>query len=541
MAIRATKIGAIAATAVAAALASASAPASADITSGGPPPEVHSGAALFNAASQNGRRVVFSSRRPLARGDRDRTLDVYLRTAGKTVLLSSGGGAGKAGERVEFEGATPDARTVVFRTQDRLTAEDDDSGWDLYRRGPLGLDLVSVGNGDPEAGEIMRFGAVTNDGSQVFFTTGEPLVAGDDDSNADVYGYRSGRTRLLSLGPATGARFVAAAADGSRVLFSANVALTPADTDGNREDIYEHRNGAIVLVSEGGGPGSCPEEVPLRPGCPIEKPLASADASRAYFQTVDRLLPQDGDSSSDVYMHGPGGLRLISTGPADRQRTGASLAAISMDGRRAYFSSGETFGGLSGDRHCALFERRAGRTSLASATRRGAVSVPGCEPEEVLVSRDGSTVVFAAAANTDDSGFNIYKRSGRRTDAILIAPPRAVHPFGGFLLHVSADGERVAFLTTRSLVRADRDGGYDIYTRGPAGFRLRTLGPFGGNTPHVAPGALDGEVFTQFGGASADGRRVFFATDERLLRRDRDDAADLYESGPSGMKLISTR
>ncbi|HEV2727695.1 MAG TPA: hypothetical protein VGV34_05330, partial [Solirubrobacterales bacterium] len=343
-----------------------------------------SGAALFNAASQDGRRVVFSSRRPLARGDRDRELDVYLRAGRKTILLSSGGGAGEAGEKVLFAGATPDARSVLFRTADSLTAEDGDASLDLYRRGPLGLDLVSAGPGEPGALAILRFGAVSDDGSRVFFVSGDPLAANDDDLYADVYEYRAGRVKLISLGLSAGARFVAAAADGSRVLFSTNVALAPADTDGNREDVYEYRDEAITLISEGGGADSCPEAISLRPGCPIEASLASADASRFFFQTVDRLSPQDRDSSRDVYAHGPNGLQLISTGPADRQGAGASLAAISPDGRRAFFVSGETFG-LSGDRYCALFERRAGRTSLASVTPRGPVSIPGCEPEEVLV------------------------------------------------------------------------------------------------------------------------------------------------------------
>lgn len=538
---RGRRTRAIASIAVAAVLGQGPASAAADITSGGPPPEVLSGAALFDAVSRDGRRVVFSSRRALVRGDRDRALDVYVRAGGRTTLLSPGGGAGDAAERVTFEGATPDAQTVLFRTEDRLVPEDDDDSWDLYRGGRLGLELVSVGPEDPEVSARVRFGAVSDDGSRVFFTTGEPLAPNDDDLNADVYEYRAGRTRLISIGPSAGAQFVAAAGDGSRVLFSTNVALTPSDTDGNREDIYENRNGAITLVSEGGGPDSCAEEFGLLPGCSIEKSLASADASRVFFQTVDRLLPRDRDTSRDVYAHGPTGLELISTGPADSHRADASLAAISADGLQAYFVSGETFGGLSGDRHCALFVRHAGRTSLASATRHGPVSIPGCEPDEVLVSDDGSTVVFAADGPTDDSSATIYRRSGQRTDVVVLTPPRAVHPFGGFLMDVSADGRRVAFLTTLSLVAADRDGGYDIYSRGPKGPRLHSLGPFGGNTPHFAPGALESDVFTQFGGASADGRRLFFSTHERLLRRDRNNDADLYESGPSGMKLVSTR
>jgi hypothetical protein len=529
----------VAGIAVMAALVAGPGSASADMTIGGPPPEVRSGAALFQAVSRDGRRVVFSSRRPLAQGDRDRSLDVYVRAGNRTILLSTGGGSGEAGERVSFEAATPDARTVLFRTEDSLTATDDDSSWDLYRRGPGGIDLVSAGV-QQVAGDAPRSGTIPADGERVFFSTTDPLIPEDEDEQGDIYEFRAGEVRLVSVGVADDARLLAAAADGSRVVFSTHTALVASDSD-DQEDIYERRAGATTLLSPGGGPASCPAEPGLST-CPVEFTAASADASRVFFETRDRLLPDDADRSPDVYAYGPEGLELISTGPSDSHSYPASLAAITPDGSRAYFVSGETFGSLSGDVHCALFERRGQHTSLVSHGRRGAVSL-GCGSEgEAVPSQDGSVVVFVSRGlSTVDSSATIYRRARGRTK-IVVAPRRMRRPLGAFLMSVSTDGSRVAFLTARPLLKADRDGGYDLYSRGPRGLKLLTLGPAGGNAPHAGPpGSLDGSVFPQFGGASANGRRVFFSTEERLLRRDRNRVADLYESGPQGLKLVSTR
>lgn len=423
---------------------SSAAPARADVAIGGPPPEVLSGAALFDATSGDGRRVVFSSRRRLARGDRDRVLDVYLREGGRTRLLSAGPSADEA---VRFVTATPDARTVFFRTAARLSSADTDSAQDIYRHGPAGLELISFGAADP-------------------------------------------------------ARLHAASADGRRMVISTSAALDPADVDGS-PDLYSYEGGRAALVSAGSG---------------VRFLAASADATRVYFESDGRLWPLDLDSSE------------------------AKLAAISADGRRAFFVNRDPFAQLAGDTHCALYERWGTRTTLASVVRGRPFPVD-CEAERIMASKDGSAVVFSIAAGgrRDQSG-DLYRRQRGRT-ALVSAPSR---PFSGqvgaFLEHVSADGSRVVFLTWRPLVPRDTDGGYDIYSRGPRGFTLISIGPVGGNGAHFGPpGSLIGDVFPQFGGASDDGRRVFFSTEERLLRHDRNDETDLYERGPAGLRLVSTR
>jgi len=488
------------------ALLGAASPARADIAIGGPPPEVLSGAALFNAAASDGSRVVFSSRRRLAREDRDRLLDVYLRAGGRTTLLSPGPAGGGASEPVGFLAATPDARAVLVQNDERL------------------------------AGAEVSFALLSTDGRRAFFLSAEPLLPEDGDDRGDVYESRDGSLRLVTPGTAGTVRLHAIASDGSRVVVSTDAGLDPADVDGF-DDIYSYGPDGAALISSG-GLQSCPPLPPQRETCKVVFAAASADAARVFFETEDRLSPLDTDSARDVYRGGTEGVELISTGPGDAQASAASLGAITADGSRAFFVGGGPFAPLAGDTYCALYERRDERTALVSVVRGKPVPVARCAGEEIAISADGSAVVFPAEGGAArDRSANLYRRQRGRT---TLVSARARGELGAFLKHLSADGSRVVFLTWRPLVRADRDGGFDLYSGGPGGFTLLTLGPAGGNGAHAGPpGSLIGDVFPQFGGASDDGRRVFFSTRERLLRGDRNGGTDLYERGPAGLHLVS--
>ena len=88
----------------------------------------------------------------------------------------------------------------------------------------------------------------------------------------------------------------------------------------------------------------------------------------------------------------------------------------------------------------------------------------------------------------------------------------------------SADGTVVFFETEEQLVPGDTDSKRDVYERsydegaGDYVTRLVSLGPAGGNDAYPA-------TFEQ---ASADGKRVFFSTDESLVEGDTDHRSDVY-------------
>ena len=81
------------------------------------------------------------------------------------------------------------------------------------------------------------------------------------------------------------------------------------------------------------------------------------------------------------------------------------------------------------------------------------------------------------------------------------------------------NGARVIFTTTERLVAADLDSSSDLYERTGSTTTLLSTGSTGGN----------GEFGVLFEGASADGTRVFFLTNEQLMPSDTDTMQDAYE------------
>ena len=136
------------------------------------------------------------------------------------------------------------------------------------------------------------------------------------------------------------------------------------------------------------------------------------------------------------------------------------------------------------------------------------------ETEESLVSAD------------TDPWEDVYERAGGRTT--LVTPGTdAAHVTAR---RVSDDGARVFFETPQPLVGADTDAWDDLYERADGQTTLISTGPDGGN----------GDFNVFFSGASNDGTRVYFVTQERLVSTDTDDVDDIYERAGGQTTLIST-
>jgi hypothetical protein len=143
-----------------------------------------------------------------------------------------------------------------------------------------GGSLLTVGNDGPTALLAMNFAswklnAVLDDGS-VFFSTGTALVPADGNASEDVYEYKAGGVRLISLGDSpTGARFLDASPDGTDVFFETAQSLTQGDSDG--QSIYDARVGGGFAPPEPPPPPcdgeTCrapiqPAPAPAEPGTP---------------------------------------------------------------------------------------------------------------------------------------------------------------------------------------------------------------------------------------------------------------------------------
>lgn len=83
--------------------------------------------------------------------------------------------------------------------------------------------------------------AMSNDGSYVFFDTADPLVAQDGNDTLDVYEWHNGQVSLLSSGSdAAPSFFLGASPDGANVYIGTHAKLVPQDGDSSG-DVYDVR------------------------------------------------------------------------------------------------------------------------------------------------------------------------------------------------------------------------------------------------------------------------------------------------------------
>ena len=206
-----------------------------------------------------------------------------------------------------FADVSADGTRTFFSTTQKLTADDQDSGRvDTYERAGGVTTLVTKPTGvpDPDSG-VLAARAASADGSRFFFETTQKLTADDlDTSRTDVYERAGGVTTLVTK--PTGvpdpdsaeANFGAISADGSRAFFQTDQKLTADDTDAGRTDVYERAGGVTTLVSKPVGVAD-----PDTAGVYLFG--ASAAGNRVIFETIQRMTPNDNDSGrNDVYAAG---------------------------------------------------------------------------------------------------------------------------------------------------------------------------------------------------------------------------------------------
>jgi hypothetical protein len=274
----------------------------------------------FAGISEDGTRAWFVTAESLSPEDRDDGVcgyydfsgirhpspcgDVYERRGDTTTLISQGPND-PIPFHMRFVAASPDGLHVVFHTEGPLTPDDTDvirtcqpdgscdyryykcvlrSCEDFYERFDGTTKLVSTGPADPQesrayvVGSNPDFEGMTEDGSQIFFSTYVPLVAEDGDNCYDIYRRAGGATELISTGPADRRcpdvrSSVGFSDDGSRVFFSSGTRLVNEDDDPGCQyfdsdefeyfstpcfDVYERHAGMTTLISVGPNGGNGP-------------------------------------------------------------------------------------------------------------------------------------------------------------------------------------------------------------------------------------------------------------------------------------------
>ena len=457
----------------------------------------------------------------------------------RSVELVTTGPAGN-GSLSEFEAASTseDGTTVAFATSERLVSSDEDDQVDVYvRRGGT----TSIASHGDKNGNL-AFGAgspgVSVDGSRVYFTTAEQLVAEDADAAVDVYEYLDGAAKLVSVREANAP---GEAADvvipgrlpppvGERVVMSTKEQTLTADGDA-ATDLYVRDGGRLEVLTGA-----------------TQQDAIALDANRTlthvYFETTQDLVDSDKDTQADTYMVTGGQHFLVSRTPSATSpsagRTWVDL--VSADGSRAYVVTPEGLdaGDTDGQFDTYLWRADGTITWLSKQTTGQGCARAACAVNTYGGSSDLSRVAFTTpdrllAADTDDA-IDVYAWTEAGGLELVSTGPNGgngaadtAESVGGRYQKMGTDGRGVLFTTGESLVAEDTDGNVDLYERIDGTTRLLSSGEIGA-AGGVPPGT---------GAYRAESTRVIFASATALTRADTDEQLDVYLHEAGTVRLIS--
>jgi hypothetical protein len=485
--------------------------------------------AIFDGASSDGTIVFFETTESLVASDTDGSIDIYQRSGGTTTLVSAGEVNGNGAFDVSFDGASTDGTKVFFTTNEPLVTTDTDGSLDdVYERSGGTTKLVSTGPMNANGAYGNSFSAASHDGTRVFFGTTAPLVAADTDTTSDVYERSGGTTTLISTGPVNGgsdpdgnfyAYLRGLSSDGTKVFFATLEPLVAADVDSDI-DVYQRSGGVTTLISR----GVRDFDAAFRG--------ASKDGSRVFFTTSESLVAADTDGFVDTYERSGGVTKLISTGPMNGNgHFDAYPSAVSNDGTTVVFETRERLVAADTDSSVDVYQRSGATTTLVSA---GTVNGDGAFDALFSgASKDGTRIFFRTrerlVAGDTDAKWDLYERSAGTTKRVSAGPGTGNRAFNAAFVGASVDGTKVFFKSRERLVATDTDTVSDVYERSGGTTRLVSAGAVNGNGPSRA----------SFAGASSDGTRVFFVTVEPLVAGDTDGVLDVYERSSGTTTLIS--
>jgi hypothetical protein len=275
---------------------------------------------------------------------------------------------------------------------------------------------------------------------------------------------------------------------------------------------------------------------------PLKAAVLALLAGAALIATMALTTPPAGANVAKVRLFSPDPPGL-SGGPLGRV-LGPDCNCINPG--IAVTPDGETAAYVQGDK---LVRSLDGKTEVAGVGPNGYASSGGCRGEHTdchhLISPDGKRVVFEtrdSLVNEDADScpewfvgrgcVDIYERVGNVTRLLSTADPVGGNgPFDASLGSLSRDGSRVFFHLDASRCVGNQ-------CRPPRGAWERagaTVSPFPSADNQASWAEVEGE------GASRDGRRVFFSTNDSLVPEDGDGGRDVYERRRDGtVSLVST-
>ncbi|HEY5052113.1 MAG TPA: hypothetical protein VII45_01745 [Solirubrobacterales bacterium] len=397
-----------------------------------------------------------------------------------------------------------DGTHVFFNSKEHLLTEDAGrtEGKSIYESYEGGLRLVDVDNGGsllsscgsliahPDGEHAYSDGEnrISASGERVFFTNPGPETSCPGPS--EVY-LREGADRTVEVSASQCTRldcdapqnvsFAGATRDGASVFLTTSQQLTNDDTN-SLSDLYRYDVGDEKLTLLTPRPPSATGAV-RTVGVHV-----SNDGSHVYFYVEGQLLPGEGSESQyNLYLVDSTGLHFVAiAGPGGNGFPGENLQ-LSPDGRTAVFGTSNGIDPSDTD----------GR------------------PDVYLYHADDQSLTLVSSGSSGGNGeFDASISTPYEWEALVPGRPLLYHA-------MSDDGKDVFFSTKEQLVPEDVNQVVDVYEWKEGHVGLVSSGT----------GASDAE----FGGATPDGRTVFFRTSDSLVPADHDGGdSDLYAARVGG-------
>jgi hypothetical protein len=324
-----------------------------------------------HVVSDDGRRVFFTV-------DAFGEAPLYLREDGtRTIPISASRVPGDVGTMypATFGGASADGDVAYFSSMGALTPASSTHGSTTLYRYQRSTDTLTDLLPDvlPHGAGVNAIIQVSADGRYVWFTSSSDLATGGVDGGTNLYVWHDGTVRyeaqlgsLEPYGPTTWNM----SPDGHLLAFS---------TDGPAPG-YDNTSAACPTT------GSCGEvqladastSAPARClSCPPDGATARGDAriadttstlgnywprsvlddGRVFFNSPERLVPEDTNGKLDVYLWSGDHVSLISTG---RSEDDATFGDASADGRDVFFRTTERLVARDVDRNIDVYDARVG-------------------------------------------------------------------------------------------------------------------------------------------------------------------------------------
>ena len=476
-------------------------------------------ARVVGGSADLGHAILESEDHELASGEQEREEDSREQVAGSQALYESSGSGGLLLVNYNPKG-------------------------ELFKCGAVLGQSGGSENGSPVAGST--HGAVSADGSDVFFTAPDPvanpangLLSGPGCWNGgtvnppELYAREHGETTVEVSAPEEGVRegpgnpaepavFVGSSKDGAKVFFLTKTELTEEAVELGLHDVelYQYNTSpaagepTLMRVSRGNTVGGAPGV----PGDVQNVPAVSSNGGAVYFNAGGALAPHPaGTPSGGLYRYD------TETGTTVYVTQNTAYPALHEPARTWYGTAVlQNYVDVAGlwvqanyyttdNGEFLLFASRVNLTGYDSGGQQelyryhyepetaGSIVCVSCNP-------DGSTPTYGAT----------FTRSAMSGDNPAGAVPRPI----------SEDGRYVFFDTQESLLPGDTNGKVDVYEwhEDP-------------ETHHGSLGSLStGQSSTSdfFLDSSPDGKNVFFGTHSALVPADKDEQGDLYDARIEG-------